>query len=237
MSGRGQVLDAFGTFLDQVRNATNLPQLGSALVGLVNTMGYERCVIVDAVKLRAESRRAVLFISDSKESGSAQLYPSHQISRYAELNDAPIALEELRQKLGIGEQAWRESLPDEAKSGVSLLLPVHRNGGLVLKVACNGPNADASPLARSMLHAAAHVIYDSLIALNERTPIRLTNREAECLRWMSLGKSDAEIGQIVGITPRTVRSHLKNAKQKWGANSPLEALVRLAAEARRPGAP
>jgi DNA-binding CsgD family transcriptional regulator len=97
-----------------------------------------------------------------------------------------------------------------------------------LKVACNGANADASPLARSLLHAAAHVIYDSIIALNERTLVALTGREAECLRWMGLGKSAAETGKIVGISARTVRFHLKNAKQKLGANTPLEALVKLA---------
>jgi DNA-binding CsgD family transcriptional regulator len=227
MSEDTGVLATFGGFLDEARAAVSLEQLGRAMVGLAASLGYEVCVIVDAAELHANNRRAVLFNSGPKEKARPQVYPGHEISKFAEENDEAITLEELRARLKIDPVQWRNSLPPEAQNGVSILLPVHRKGRLVLKVACNGPNADASPLARSLLHAAAHVIYDSIIALNERTPVALTGREAECLRWAALGKSAAETGNIVGISAATVRVHLKNAKRKLGSNTPLEALVKL----------
>jgi DNA-binding CsgD family transcriptional regulator len=222
------ILGTFGGFLDEARDALSLPQLGRAILALASSLGYERCAIVDAAELSVKSRRAVLFTSDgARKKLHAQVYREHAISRFAERNEGPFTLDELRDRLGIDPSEWKKSLPPEAQSGTSLLLPVHRRGRLVLKVAVNGPNADASPLARSMLHAAAHVVYDSIVALNERMPVALTNREAECLRWTSLGKNVAEIGEIVGISTRAVRSHLKNANKKLGVNTPLEALVKL----------
>ncbi len=229
------ILGTFGGFLDEARDALSLPQLGRATLALASSLGYERCAIVDATDLSAEGRRAVLFASDgSPRKLHAQIYPEHPVSRFAEQNEGPFTLDELRDRLGIDPSEWTKSLPPEAQSGTSLLLPVHRRGRLVLKVAVNGPNADASPLARSMLHAAAHVVYDSIVALNERMPVALTNREAECLRWTSLGKNVAEIGKIVGISTRAVRSNLKNANKKLRVNTPLEALVKLAAHNRPP---
>jgi DNA-binding CsgD family transcriptional regulator len=222
------VLTTFGGFLDEARDSLSLQQLGRALVGLTSSLGYERCVIVDVAEIVANGRRAVLFTSDPKDKARTQVYPGHEITKFAAQNDEPITLEELRRRLGIDPVTWKNSLPQEAQTGTSLLLPVHRKGRLVLKIACNGRHADASPLARSMLHAAAHVTYDSIIALNERSPIPLTGREAECLRWACLGKSAAEIGRIASIGTRTVRVHLKNAKKKLGVNTPLEALVNLA---------
>lgn len=229
------VLETFGGFLDEARDALSLPQLGRAILALASSLGYERCAIVDAAELSAKSRRAVLFASDGpRKKLRAQVYPEHPISRFAEQSEGPFTLDELRDRLGIDPIEWKKSLPPEAQSGTSLLLPVHRHGRLVLKVALNGPNADASPPARSMLHVAAHVVYDSIVALNERMPVALTNREAECLRWTCLGKNVAEIGKIVGISASTVRSHLKNANKKLGVNTPLEALVKLSAHNRHP---
>lgn len=43
---------------------------------------------------------------------------------------------------------------------------------------------------------------------------KLTPREVECVRWVSEGKTDTEIGTIIGISPRTVRFHIENGKRK-----------------------
>jgi DNA-binding CsgD family transcriptional regulator len=235
MSANDGVLTTFGGFLDEIREARTLTELGRAILSLASGFGYERCVIVDAAELRTDVRRAVLFASDTpKEKLSAQIYPGHEITRHAEQNGAPFTLDELRCALGIDPQIWRESLPHEARFGTSLVLPVHRNGRVVLKVGCNGPNADTSPLARSMLHAAAHVLYDSIIALNERGAVAMTVRETECLRLMNTGKSISLIAKALGIGPAAVRRHLNSAMKKLGVDTPLEALVTLASQHRPP---
>ncbi|EHN77343.1 response regulator receiver, partial [Streptomyces coelicoflavus ZG0656] len=42
----------------------------------------------------------------------------------------------------------------------------------------------------------------------------LSARESECLLWVSRGKSSVDIGQIVGLSPRTVDSYLEKACAK-----------------------
>jgi DNA-binding CsgD family transcriptional regulator len=46
---------------------------------------------------------------------------------------------------------------------------------------------------------------------------RLTKRELECLRWVSLGKTDDEISMILARSRATIRFHLHNASMKFGA--------------------
>ncbi len=47
----------------------------------------------------------------------------------------------------------------------------------------------------------------------------LTSREAEVLEWVSKGKSNADIGIIFGISPRTVEKHLERIYAKLGVDS------------------
>lgn len=48
----------------------------------------------------------------------------------------------------------------------------------------------------------------------EEMGIHLPPREASCLRWKALGKTDDEIGRILGISPHTVRFHLESARAR-----------------------
>ena len=52
---------------------------------------------------------------------------------------------------------------------------------------------------------------------------KLTPREKECLRWRALGKSDWDTAQIMGLSERTVKFHLENARTKLGAQNTIQA--------------
>jgi len=45
----------------------------------------------------------------------------------------------------------------------------------------------------------------------------LTNREAEVMKWMIEGKTNPEIGVIMGITPLTAKKHVENIRGKLNA--------------------
>lgn len=45
-------------------------------------------------------------------------------------------------------------------------------------------------------------------------PSRITGREQEILKWVSLGKSNFEIGAILGISPLTVKNHVQKILRK-----------------------
>lgn len=54
----------------------------------------------------------------------------------------------------------------------------------------------------------------------ENSPlIRLTPREADVLHWLRDGKSNARIATILGMTPDTVKFHLKSIYRKLGVEN------------------
>jgi DNA-binding NarL/FixJ family response regulator len=54
----------------------------------------------------------------------------------------------------------------------------------------------------------------------------LTQREADVLLWISRGKSNREIGEILGISPRTVNKHLEQIFVKLGVENRASAAAR-----------
>lgn len=54
----------------------------------------------------------------------------------------------------------------------------------------------------------------------------LTAREAEVLRWVAAGKSDAQIAAILHISARTVQKHLQHSYEKLGVESRTAAAMR-----------
>jgi LuxR family quorum-sensing system transcriptional regulator CciR len=47
-------------------------------------------------------------------------------------------------------------------------------------------------------------------------PIQLTDRQRECVMWAARGKSDWEIGQVLGVSEATVGEHLRHAYERYG---------------------
>jgi LuxR family quorum-sensing system transcriptional regulator CciR len=47
-------------------------------------------------------------------------------------------------------------------------------------------------------------------------PVRLTDRQRECVMWAARGKSDWEISRILGISQDTVIEHLRHARERYG---------------------
>ena len=57
----------------------------------------------------------------------------------------------------------------------------------------------------------------------------LTPREREVLRWLAAGKTDRDIGAILGISPRTVHKHLQHIYEKLGVETRTAAVMRVLA--------
>lgn len=57
-------------------------------------------------------------------------------------------------------------------------------------------------------------------------PLGLTPRETEILFWIAQGKTNAEIGTILGAAPATVKKHVENLLPKLGVETRLAAALR-----------
>lgn len=53
----------------------------------------------------------------------------------------------------------------------------------------------------------------------------LTKREAEILEWICIGKSNSEIGMILGISPWTVKIHVSRTIEKLNASNRSHAIA------------
>lgn len=60
----------------------------------------------------------------------------------------------------------------------------------------------------------------------EVVPPRLSERQLECLAWAQEGKSAGDIGQILGLSGRTVEGHLAKACGALGVRTRVQAVVR-----------
>lgn len=59
----------------------------------------------------------------------------------------------------------------------------------------------------------------------KENPWGLTPTEFEVLRYVAKGLSNAEVGQVMTLERRTVRTHLSHIYRKMGVNSHVEAVV------------
>jgi len=112
-------------------------------------------------------------------------------------------------------------------------VPIHGPAGyqgLVSLASLKPVSLDATK--RALLHTMALAVHDRAHAAighgdSTRPPIILTPREAECMRWVAAGKTDAEIGIILGIATATAHYHVEQVKKKAGTRSRSEAVALL----------
>lgn len=121
------------------------------------------------------------------------------------------ALEAARVKLGLGAGLIVPVQNDEANIGALLLA---------------GRDPMTTPIARSALHFLAQLAFTRVTALEGRHEVELLSpREAECLRLSAHGNTDGDISRKLGISARTARFHIENAKKKLGVATRVQAVA------------
>lgn len=128
---------------------------------------------------------------------------------------------------------WTEFLADAVRNGEGLVVPIYRGGLPVAAANFGGAKPDTSPLTRALLQVVSHAAAERSIELRDgRAPVGnlLSAREAQCLRQVAIGRPDAEIGQLLGISPRTVRFHVDSAKAKLGVSTRIQAVAKALRE-------
>ena len=110
-------------------------------------------------------------------------------------------------------------------------IPIFSNGVCLGLFSACGWNPDLSPAARSALQVvglSAHQAQMRAGAGEERRSARhvpLSAREREVVRWVARGKSNEDIGDILGIACATVKTTLARAQLKLNATGRTSAGV------------
>ena len=139
-------------------------------------------------------------------------------------------------------QAQRETLTAAAALGIgaAVTAPVHRargsdEAGSYSKFAgaCSFLMKADAPLPLASL-AAAHYVgalaFDAAEALLGDVPApqgpQLTPRQRDCVALVAQGKSDWEVGKLLGISESTVHKHIEDAKRRFGVSTRIQLVVR-----------
>ena len=105
----------------------------------------------------------------------------------------------------------------------AMALPIYVRDGVLVSFVLNRTRRNFTDRERALLdvlrpHLAR--VYQRLNRLGG-----LTAREAEVLRWVAAGKSDAQIAAILHISARTVQKHLQHSYEKLGVESRTQAVM------------
>ena len=109
------------------------------------------------------------------------------------------------------------------------VVPIVITGGRVHAITMAGRAPRADLQARSELHLIsmyAHARAKNLERGTPEEPLRLTKRERQVLQFVSMGKSDADIGIILGISSSGVHKHVENIKRRLGVGTRMQAVVK-----------
>jgi DNA-binding CsgD family transcriptional regulator len=105
----------------------------------------------------------------------------------------------------------------------AMALPIYVRDGLLVSFVLNRTRRDFTDRERELLD----VLRPHLARIYSRISHCMTERQAQVLRWVAAGKSDSQIGAILGISPRTVQKHLQSVYEKLGVESRTAAVMRL----------
>jgi DNA-binding NarL/FixJ family response regulator len=140
-----------------------------------------------------------------------------------------------------GNLLWCTPFAERAIAGISpgwtrgsgALPPIMRQAieRLLTRQEARAPAArlEQSGVTLELVVIARYRENELLIRLNELNPLGdasrlqtrlgLTEREAEVLLWISYGKSNADISEVLVISPRTVQKHLERIYEKLGVET------------------
>jgi LuxR family quorum-sensing system transcriptional regulator CciR len=227
-------------FIAQLNTARDLERLGRAVDGVAKQLGFEYFSLGHHAKVFSDG---VLHISN---------YPSVWAERLATrpyLSDDPAVA--ACQKAIVGF-LWSDihrliTLTDHQKTflsdargaglGEGFTVPIHIPGECA--GSCNFVTVPGRSIPPRILPAAQYVggiAFEAARRLvrnsqenrsfdSKQTMPRLSSRQFDCLVLAAQGKSDTDVGQLLGISSQTVHQHIEAAKHRYGVATRAQLIV------------
>jgi DNA-binding CsgD family transcriptional regulator len=234
LAGTTESFLSLGDTLMKIASAPSDMALWQHVKKFTGKLGFSYLTAVDAPKLAGGLAHAA-FYSDMSDNtlaamDSEHLVEAHPIIQHCLESDRPFKLSKLRNHPDQKGKRWIELLADVVVQGDALIVPIYRTDHLSAAFLFGGANPDFRQVSQLMLQLIAFAAFARANLLSSDThqsyASPLTVRETHCLRWIAEGKTDDEVGQVLGISGRTVRFHADNAKKKLGATTRVQAVAR-----------
>ena len=235
------------TFIDESRRVASSAELHNLMQGITTDMGFEHFALVHHVDLRSYGRFNNYVLTN--EFIALSNYPPAWVEQYINddvVNFDPRLLASQRTNVGFGWDQLEEIIEltprhlaviDRARrAGINDGFTVPANVPGELNGSCNfavGPGTEVPrksfPMAQlvgSFAFQAARGMVVRQRGINTGPPVKLTDRQLECIVLVARGKSDWEIGTILGISEETVKRHIADARARYDVPKRTQVLIR-----------
>ncbi len=234
-------------FIDRSRKASSPADLHDLMHGISADMGFDFFALVHHVDLRPFGM--VNGQSLTSEFIALSNYPQAWIEQYINddvVNFDPRLLASQRTNVGFGWDQIHELIditPMHLKTierarhaGIDDGFTVPANVPGEINGSCNfavGPkraapriNFPMAQLVGSFAFQAARSMVVRSRGLTARPPVKLTDRQLECIVLVARGKTDWEIGTILGISEQTVKQHIADARSRYDVPKRMQVVLR-----------
>ena len=217
--------------------ARTAPALIAALEGAFALLGFDYFRVVEAVS--DGEARVLRYMMGRVNPAWATVYGEDRLAqqdprlRQALTSSTPFFLSEILDTSAV-HAAERTMVNQAHKFGIaeSYVLPHRDADNRQFAVILIGPGRPIDGLYRVAAHAlssafllAAMKIEAAAIGGPEKlNRPALTIRQLQCLEWSRRGKSSADIGKILGLSPRTVDEHFAVACKALGVRTRVQAV-------------
>lgn len=208
-------------FVDRIATAAEPDETHRALINLASRFGFRHLYVTNVAKARRGEAEGLIFSSEDLPQLSLQRLANHPVAKAAWSAHAPATLAEISRA-----KAPESKLPLPLRGRDALSVNIAGEEQEPINFVFAGERCDTSGFVRSLLYVAAGIACES----RDRRPTSrgtLTQREFDVMQLLAEGKDDDEVAHQVGISRRTVRFHVANAKRKLGVVSRAQAIVKV----------
>ena len=219
---------------DAIRHARSPAEIWRALKTFAAPLGFTHLSVLSPMEASATKIKPYVLYADAPAPffdafDANGFLPHHPLIQNALVSAEPFTTRQIQARDLTPEQTKAlEFIGTQLNLTAGFIVPVRRNGTLLGIVTYGGNNCRVGPIERSILHLLAHAALTHAIEVKdvkELPAVDVSPRELQCLQWASRGKTDSEIGVILGISARTARFHIENAKRKLGAATRVQAVA------------
>jgi LuxR family quorum-sensing system transcriptional regulator CciR len=212
-------------FVDDVRNLRTEEELAEAIGAIATDLGFRYFALTHHLDVRRSSDAIRLHnypLGWAEWFDGQSLGPSDPVHRASNLTSVGFAWSTLPEMIALTAQDQRV-LDTARRQGIGdgFTVPAHvpgeAHGSCSFACATGEPfPSDSLPLLQLVGAFAFEAARRMRRMGGSGPPVRLTDRQRECVMWAACGKSDWEIGRILGISHDTVIEHLKHARERYG---------------------
>ena len=235
------------TFIDQSRHVATPADLHRLMQAISGEMGFDHFALIHHVDLRPMGRLVDPLVTEDYVALTD--YPQAWVDQY--VSDAIVANDPIllaSQRMNVGFE-WekvaelvkltskhREVLQRSQNAGLQNGFTVPANVPGELNGSCNfavqsrheirRSNFAMAQLVGAFAFQAARELVAKMRDVRDYEPPKLTERQLECIVLVARGKTDWEIGKILGISEETVKMHLRNARELFGVSKRIQVVMR-----------